>query len=600
MARVADESEKTTPDWRRLSRLKIKKGTLKRRARKIEVASLKHAHRFLTRRWTNVRNVGRSTVGWLVLVGLLIGMSTFQLSWFQQGYMTSGPQVGGVLAEGDIGQVETINPLYTSTRPEKAAERLIFSSLLAYDRDNALRPDAAASWSIGEDGKTYKLILRDDIYWHDGEKLTVDDVLFTIGLMQNSEAKTQLYSSWAGVKATKVGANEVDLTTPTVYAPFSQALTFSILPKHILKDMPVRTLRESSFGRDPIGSGPFKFKRIQIINPQSDRVVVHMEANEGYYKGKPYLDRFQIHTYNSSEALRKGFLTGEVNAAFGMNSDDFAAVREQYPYSVDTNMSLQNGMFALFNNKSPVFSDIAVRQALVLATNRTALIEGTLHGQGIPLNGPLPGEIGTSTQASFDSKAASSKLENAGWKLEGTERVKNGQKLEISMVAPDIGDYPVLANTLAKQWRSVGLHVEVKLVKTDELIAHYIQPRGYDVLLNELTIGADPDVYAYWHSSQAKANGLNFANYASPIADDILTSARSRLDPALRDSKYKAFSEQWVKDAPAVALYQPKANYVTVDTVMTGEVNQNLADSTTRFRYVEQWTSQKTSVYTTP
>lgn len=600
MAQAVDDDERTARDWRRLTRLTIKRGTIKRRVRKIEVASIKHAHKFLTRRWTNVRNVGRNAIGWLVLIGLLIGISTLQLMWFQEGYMSEGPQNGGLLAEGDIGRINTINPLYTSTRPEKAAEKLLFSSLLSYDKDNALRSDAAKSWSVSEDGKTYKVILRDDVYWHDGQRLTADDVVFTVQLMQNADTKTQLYNNWAGVKVQKVGTNEVDFITPTVYAPFAQALTFSILPQHLLKNIPAKSLRENSFSRNPIGSGPFKFKRIQVINPATDRVVVHMEANTDYYKGKPHVERFQIHTYNSSETLRKGFVTGEVNAAFGMSSGDMASVLATYSYAVDTNTSLHDGMFALFNNTSGVSSDLSVRQALVMATNQDTLVEDALHGQGLSLEGPLPEQTGAATQATFDIKAAAEKLDAAGWVMQGDVRVKDGKQLTISLVTPDTGDYPVIAKNLTHQWAKVGVKVDTKLVNPDEIIAHYIQPRAYDVLLNEFSVGADQDVYAYWHSSQAKSTGLNFANYKSANADDILTSARSRLDPVLRESKYKTFTDQWVKDAPAIALYQPKANYLVTNTVTTYEDNQSFAEPTVRFRAVELWTAQKAQLYKTP
>ena len=601
MAQAVDDDKQTTRDWRRFKNLKIKKGTFKRQARKIELVSIKHAHKFITRRWANVRNVGRSTLSWLLLVGLLIGLSTMQLSWFQRGYMTEGPVSGGLLAEGMVGRLETVNPLYVAERPERAAERLIFSSLLSYDRDNKLRPDAAASWSVSEDGRTYSVSLRDDIFWHDGKKMTINDVIFTVRLMQNAEAKSALYNSWAGVKVEKKGNNAVDFVLPTTYAPFAHALTFSILPEHVLRDVPVRTLREHPFGRNPVGSGPFRFKRVQIINPKTNRIVVHMEANDRYFRGSPRLDRFQIHTFESSEALRKGILSGEVNTAFGLNSDDVRAIREQYPDVVDTNLTIENGMFALFNNDSPLLNNADVRKALVLATDRSELITKTLHGQGVSLVTPLPGQSAATGQAEYDKTAAASLLDAAGWVAgENGVRAKDGVKLELILVSSDTGDYPAITTELAKQWGEVGVHVTVKQVKADEIIAHYIQPRAYDVLVNELSIGADPDVYAYWHSSQAKATGLNFANYKSAIADDILSSARTRLDPTLRDTKYLAFTEQWVKDAPAIALYQPKANYLAITSVTTGENNRVVADTPTRFRYVEQWTAQTSRVYKTP
>ncbi len=598
MAKTEDRPKRL--GWQKFSSLGVKKGTFKRTARKIETASVKHAHKFVMRRWSKAKTVSRQMISWLVLAALLIGITWLQLSWFQTGYMTEGPQPGGVYAEGTIGQIETLNPLYVSTQPEKTAEKLLFSSLLAYDRDNVLRPDIAESWSISEDGKTYTINLRDDVFWHDGKKLTVEDVLFTIKLMQSPGTKTNLYKSWAGVGVEKVSNKQIRLSIPTVYAPFAHALTFSVLPKHILSNITTSKLREHSFSRIPVGSGPFKFQRIQIINPSTDRVVVHLENNPQYHLGTVRLSRFQIHTYQSSQLMKKGILTGEINAALRLDSADVVAVMSEDPLISNTNMKLDNGVFAIFNNTSPTLSDIAVRQSLVEGTNRRAIIADVMHGNAEEMEGPVIYQS-KPTQLNFDLNKATARLDQAGW-LVGPSgvRQKNGQNLELVVVAPESGDYPRILKQITQQWKAIGVAVSAKLADRDKMYSEYVQPRAYDILINELSVGADPDVYAYWHSSQAKSDGLNFANYKSSISDDILSSARSRMDTSLRLSKYNAFAEQWAKDAPAIALYQPRANYLTVSSVVTGENGSTLAEPNTRLRYVHEWTAQSSPVYKTP
>ncbi|NCU30186.1 peptide ABC transporter substrate-binding protein [Candidatus Saccharibacteria bacterium] len=596
-----DEKNHTkNTSWRSFTRLGVKKGVFKRTARKLETASVKHARRFILRRWSNVNSVSRRMISWLVLTALLIGLTFFQMSWFQAGYMTEGPQDGGVYAEGMVGEIETLNPLYISTQPEKTAEKLLFSSLLAYDRDNSLRSDAAKSWDVSDDGKVYTINLRDDIYWHDGSKLTIEDVLFTIKLMQSPGSKTSLYKSWAGVSVEKITNKQIRITTPTVYAPFAHALTFSILPKHILDGVTTSKLREHSFSRIPVGSGPFKFQRIQIISPSTNRMVIHMEKNDKYYGGTVRLSRFQIHTFKSSEYLKKGILTGEVNAAFRLSASDIQTVQSQNPFIKNTHMKLNNGVFAIFNTSSPILADSTVRQALVEATNRRSIISDALYGNGALMDGPILVQSGN-FQLSYDTRKAANKLDQLGWIVGSDDiRQKDGQKLELEIVAPDTGDYPAILALITKQWKQVGVKTSVKLVDRDELFGEFVQPRSYDVFLNELSIGADPDVYAYWHSSQAKPEGLNFANYKSSIADDILSSARSRMDSKLRLSKYQAFAERWSIDSPAIALYQPEANYLTVSSAVTGEDGSILAEPSTRLRSVHEWTAQSATVYKTP
>lgn len=600
MAEPTDDQQE--PRWRRFRRLKVNKGTIKRRARKIENVTLRHAHKFITNRWTNVRDVARNTSAWLVAVGLLIGLSFFQAVWFQNAYTTMAPDTGGTYAEGVIGRLETINPLFASSTAEVSASKLIFSSLLDYDTDNALRPSVAKSWSVSPDGKVYDVQLRDDVYWHDGQKLTAEDVVFTVRLIQDESVRANQYGSWAGVKAEKKTDYEVLFTLPSLYAPFAHSLTFGILPKHALKDIAPADLRENDFGRHPIGSGPFVFKRIQLIDPNKDRLVVHMEANGGYFKGKPLLNRFQLHTYENYDALEKAFRTQEVNAALGLRSTQVAGILASKNGEVAPNVTIEDGVYALFNSDSQLLGDKALRQALVLGTDRTAVIN-SIAGRAKVLEGPLLSEhIGpmSSRQAPYNQEKAKATLEALGWKLQGQVRKKENVELALSVVSPDNGDYKTVVNELARQWRELGVKVTVQFVSTQEITSNYLQPRNYDVLVYEFAIGADPDVYAYWHSTQAKPTGLNFANYRSGLADDSLSSARARLEPNLRIAKYRAFTEQWLQDTPAVALYQPQLSYITTAASTSLDDGSSVADLATRYRSVERWSVSMANVMQTP
>ena len=123
-----------------------------------------------------------------------------------------------------------------------------------------------------------------------------------------------------------------------------------------------------------------------------------------------------------------------------------------------------------------------------------------------------------------------------------------------------------------------------------------LQQRNYDVLLDELAIGGDPDVFAYWDSKGL----LNFSNYSNQVADDALASARTRSDPALRSVKYLAFAKQWLADAPAIGLYQP--NYIYVHSKSTNAVqpDETIVSGAEHFANVRNWTAKQGYLYKTP
>src|SRR5690606_20528314 len=127
--------------------------------------------------------------------------------------------------------------------------------------------------------------------------------------------------------------------------------------------------------------------------------------------------------------------------------------------------------------------------------------------------------------------------------------------------------YEKVAEGLASQWRELGIVVAVNVIDPTapgtNFVQSVLQLRSYDVLVYELLIGADPDVYAYWHSSQIGSTGYNFSNYSNSPADAALVSARSVLAPELRNIKYKTFASLWLEDVPAIGIYQPVVVYAT-------------------------------------
>ena len=238
-----------------------------------------------------------------------------------------------------------------------------------------------------------------------------------------------------------------------------------------------------------------------------------------------------------------------------------------------------------------------------MATDRGALIR-SLHTYASPLEGPLTKEqfplMASKKQAAYDISRAGALLDQAGWKLQGTKRQKDGQPLAFSLVTVESGDYPKIVEVLKKQWELVGATVNVKLVRPNDFQQSILLPRQYDALVYELELGADPDVYAYWHTSQADPRGLNLSNYKSVIASDALSSAQLRLEANVRLPKYDLFVNTWLDEAPAIALYQPQLHYVTTEAGGSIHVASAVVSRYDRYRMVELWTAEKSWRYASP
>ncbi len=569
----------------------------------MENATLKHAHRFIVSRFDSIRFVKRHAIGWLLFVGLLILVSGFQLLGYQRSYSQFSPVEGGTYAEGVVGALETMNPIFARTVAEQSASRLIFSGLFSYDSTTHLRGELASTWRVENDGRKYIVDLRDDVYWHDGKKITADDVIYTIGIIKNPLVRSPLYGSWSQVRVTKVSQSSVAFELVRPYAAFPHALTFGILPRHILGTTAPERLRESDFNRQPIGSGAFKFNRFQVIDPDEGRLIVYLERNDGYIRGAPKLERYQLHTFKDSEALKLAFARQEVNSALDLTGAQLQDLTAERPEAVVYRTLISDGMFTFMRNDAPVFSDVAVRKAFVRGTDRAAIIK-RLNGYATRLDSPLSLQQLPSTlqkrQAAYNPGDAANMLTQAGWALQGDTRYKDGQPMTIELVGVDSGDYPVIIDELKQQWQRLGAKVNTRLVNPNDVQQTVLLPRSYDAFVYELELGVDPDVFAYWHLSQADPRGLNLSNYKSAIASEALSSAQVRLENAIRLPKYELFTDTWINDAPAIALYQPQLRYITTSDTNVLRSTSTLASRSDRYRSVELWTVDKNWKYASP
>jgi len=599
---VADEKR----GWRQFQKLTFDSKKISKRVKKAEGATVRHARKFILTRFDSILSVRRHIIAWLLLVGLMIGMVGLQFTWFQQDYITSASSSGGTYAEALLGPIDTLNPLYASSDAEMAASRLLFSSLFTYDSTGHLHGDLAQSMTIDPTNTLYTVKLRDDAKWHDGSQVTAQDVAFTVNLIKNPQALSSLRVNWQDVSVKALDDTTVQFQLPAVYAAFPHALTFAILPEHVLSSVAPGAVRENVFSRSPIGSGPFSFQLLQSTNTADPgRKIVHMTAFNDYYGGKPLLNRFEIHAYSTQDEIIQALRTGEVDAAGSLAGSNIAQVNT-HNYTI-TDQPVDSGVYALLNMEAPMLKDRAVRLALQLGTNTTE-IRKKLGTNAPPLDLPfINGQLsGTDIPRapSYDPTKAAELLDQDGWSLVGGVRQKGTQKLTLTIATTKSPQYQVALQELVGQWRKLGITITTNVVDptdpTTDFVQNTLQARNYDVLLFELFIGADPDVYAYWHSSQIGIDGYNFSNYSNSTADAALASARSRLEPELRNAKYETFARQWLSDVPAIGLYQSTAAYVTNHHVTSIDPSAHLISAVDRYSNVLYWSVGQDAVYKTP
>ncbi len=540
-------------------------------------------------RISHVKNVRLLILEWSLLVLAIIMLSITQAFLYAESYAVTTFTSGGTYSEATLGRINSLNPLFATTNSEKALSRLMFLTLSSVDYSGHIGLGLADSIKTDDTGTVWTVKLRSGLTWSDGEPITNADVIYTVNMIQSPAVISQYSSNMAGVTVTESGDDLVfKLSTP--YANFSSALEFPILPAHILSDVAPNLLLEDNFSSAPVTSGAFSFKASQSIGSLGEKIV-YLSPNEKYYEGTPLLDSFAIHAYTSVEDIISALNSGSVTATAELLPTDADKITSPSIYEKET--ALNSGVFIFFNTAGSIFSSKDLRKAVQQGIDIRSLRAPV--GDEADLDYPLlPTQIELAEYPAlpeYDPDAAKENIKKAN--LDSNNPVR--------LATISTGYFPALAENLKFQLENLGFTVVTDILNPDQdFLVNIIRPRNYDILLYEIELGSDPDLFAYYHSSQVRENGLNLSNYNSAFASDALLAARRTIDLNLRNTKYLTFLKLWVEDVPAIGLYQVNLSYYVNKNVRSFSPENRLVTATDRFEDVYVWATEKTSKNRTP
>ena len=519
-------------------------------------------------------------------------------------FLVEIPSHGGNLNEGIIGLPRTINPILAVTDADKDISALIYSGLMRYDGDNVVT-DIAKSYTISSDGLTYDFILKDEILFQDGTKLTSDDVAFTIQKIQDPNLKSHRRSDWINVTVKVISPTEIQFILKQPYSPFLTNTTVGIMPKHIWGNVSDDQFIFSAYNINPVGSGPYKASDLSRDSGGIPTTYT-VETWGGYFGIKPYLSDVTFHFFADEAKALTALDNGSIDSLPTISAGPAArlATDSAQPYTIlKAPLPRVFGVF-LNQNHNAVLADKTVRQALDMAIDRKDIIKNVLNGYGLPTHSPLPPSLASDDNASDTANisAAQALLEKAGWKkgVDGIYTKKVGKTasttLTFDIYTADTSDLKQTANLVQKSWNTLGAQVDVKVFESGYLYQNVIRTRSYDALLFGEQIGKDRDIYAFWHSSQRNAPGLNISMYTNSKADKILENIRSTNDGAARMASYTQLDQMIQTDLPAIFLYSPDFIYA-VPKALHGLILSSITTPTDRLNSIRSWYIQTEKVW---
>lgn len=540
-----------------------------------------------------VRKMGLSEKIIFSLISLVLIISGLKLLYgLNNLFLVEIPTLGGSFTEGIIGRPRFINPVLAISDADKDMTSLVYSGLLKITEDGSFEPDLASSYEIKNSGTLYDFVIKDNAYFHDGKKVTADDVIFTVRKILDPVIKSPKKINWEGVTVEKINDKEVSFTLNKPYAPFLYALTSGILPKHIWGKASSEEFPFSQFNIDPIGSGPYKVEKISR-NSGGIPASITLSSWKKYVLNRPKIKSIIFKFFQNETELIKAYNDKSVSSASGLSPITLNKMRVNG--NLVNQVSLPRVFGVFFNqNIAPIFLSKEIREALDQATPKKAIVDEALYGFGKVINGPTPNYIERDAQKALgDAQSAKSSLLKAGWEenkdgiLE--KRTKNGTiPFSFSISTTDAPGLKKTAEMLREAWRKIGASVSIKVFEAGDLSQNVIRPRKYDALLFGEIIGEESDLYPFWHSSERNDPGLNISLYANITVDKMLEEIQKENDSQNRLSKKETIFSEIKKDMPAVFLFSPDLLYIKPSNVKNITI-KNISFPSERFLFINKW-----------
>ena len=498
-------------------------------------------------------------------IGVIIGLLSFYFS-----STSIQPAEGGKFVEGVVGEVSSLNPVIVS--PEEPAWdviELVYSGILKPDNLNKkFVCDLCEKIETSSDLREWKVFLKRNVFWHDGEPFDSEDVLFTIEKILDEKTNSPFYWNWQGVVVKCLDSYTIEFYLKNPYPFFEESLSLlKIIPKHIWSKIKPQNYYLSEYNLLPVGTGPYIVKSYQKTN-KGEIVGFSLEKNQNYFEKPPYLKEIEFRFYENFKQAIRALNQGKIKSLGNLSPFDF----NQSFYGKRKLEIKTPRFFLVFLNPelNPIFKDKKIRKALLFATNKKEIVKKIglkeTNFSNTPFFEGMEGYFKDFQKDFFDLEKAKKILTEDNFKdldndgvlekeiLDEETKEKKILKLEFELILPQSDLLFQVANILKEQWQKTGFKVNLKTLEKESL-SEEISQRNFETLLFGQMLTLKPDLFSFWHSSQIFEPGQNISLYENQEIDNALEKIREMSTKEEREKWYHQFQELFIEESPGIYLF---------------------------------------------
>ncbi|MGX8686875.1 MAG: ABC transporter substrate-binding protein [bacterium] len=430
---------------------------------------------------------------------------------------------------GMAGEITDFDPFSSGgTANSRTVTFNIFEGLVKVSTDGTVKPAVAEEAVMNEDATVYTFTLRDGIKFHNGNEVTMDDVLYSV--QKAIDAGTNGYNEIASFEA--VDDRTLTVTLNRTDAGFLDYFTQAIIP--------AGSDDNGEMLLAPIGTGPYMFGEYEVAQQ------VTLKKFDEYWGEGGSIDEIVVRFLSDQNAQLTNFQSGAIDG-FGGYGEMGEQINEENATITQT-LSNMSQVLAL-NNAAEPFTDVRVRQAVALAVDSHDVLETINYGIGQVVGSPVPPALTRyympelEDQYAKDNDAAMQLLKDAGYPDGFTFTVR----------VPS--NYPVhvhCAEQIVSQLAEVGIDMKIEQVDWGTWLEKVYKGRDYEATLISVDGSTiSPTAFLARYTSDSKSN---FMNFSSAAYDEAYAEALNATDEETQVSAFKAAQQILADECPGVFI----------------------------------------------